>query len=430
MTMVAAPKLAAYSGLAAAGLTAALLLGRPEIAALALPFILVLVVGLATGTRPQLGVQAALDRDRVVQGEEVSLDLAIHAQNAVDRARIVASVPHGLTSAVAGDALELGLDAGERRQVTVPLVAGRWGGYALGALDVEARDALGLFRFVGSVAIDLPLRVFPRPHAVSRAVAPLETRLLGGDATSRHAGEGIEFAGVRPFVPGDRVRRVNWRISSRERSLHVNDLHPERSRDVVLLLDTFAAAAQGDAQDDTQDDALDLAVQAAWTVAAHYLRGRDRVGLVGFGGTLRWLTPDLGEAQRYRIAEALIDTQVALSYAWKDIGVIPPRTLPPRALVLALTPLLDPRVVGALFDLRARRFDVAVLEVSPDPFLPPPRTPAAELARRLWRLERESLRHDLRRLGVAVGSWSRGEPLAAAIEEVEAFRRFARRVPA
>ena len=47
-------------------------------------------------------------------------------------------------------------------------------------------------------------------------------------------------------------------------------------------------------------------------------------------GSLRWLKPGTGETQLYRICEALLDTQILLSYAWRDIAVVPARVLPPR----------------------------------------------------------------------------------------------------
>ena len=69
--------------------------------------------------------------------------------------------------------------------------------------------------------------------------------------------------------------------------------------------------------------------------------------------------------QLYRIVDSLLDTEIVLNYAWKDLDVIPRRTLPPKALVIALTPLLDERAAGALIDLRARGFDLAIVEISP-----------------------------------------------------------------
>ena len=134
-------------------------------------------------------------------------------------------------------------------------------------------------------------------------------------------------------------------------------------------------------------------------------RRRDRVGLIAFGGILRWLVPGTGLVQLYRIVDALLDTQIILSYYWKEIDVIPRRTLPPSALVIALSPLLDPRSVGALLDLRARGFDLAVIDVSPVPFTARPRRGLDAVAYDIWRLRRDALRHRLQRAGVAVVEW-------------------------
>ena len=65
--------------------------------------------------------------------------------------------------------------------------------------------------------------------------------------------------------------------------------------------------------------------------------------------------------------------------------MIPARTLPPKALVIGLTPLLDERAVGALLDLRARGFDLAIVDVSPVPFAAAGADEAERLAHRLWR---------------------------------------------
>ncbi len=134
---------------------------------------------------------------------------------------------------------------------------------------------------------------------------------------------------------------------------------------MILFLDTFADARAGGRS------TLDLAVRATSTLASRYLERRDRVGLVSFGGILRWLTPGMGLAQRYRIVDALLESEIVFNYAWKDVSIIPARTLPPQALVLAVTPLLDDRAVAALVDLRARGYDLAIVEVSPVPFAVP-----------------------------------------------------------
>jgi uncharacterized protein (DUF58 family) len=94
--------------------------------------------------------------------------------------------------------------------------------------------------------------------------------------------------------------------------------------------------------------------------------------------------------------------------------------------VIALSPLLDPRSVGALLDLRARGFDLAVVDVSPVPFTTRPARGLDAIAYDVWTLRRDALRHRLQRAGVAVVEWDTTAPLQAIIEEVRAFRRYAR----
>jgi uncharacterized protein (DUF58 family) len=95
-------------------------------------------------------------------------------------------------------------------------------------------------------------------------------------------------------------------------------------------------------------------------------------------------------------------------------------------LILAVSPLLDERAVTTLLDLRARGFDLAVIEVSPIPFASPAKGEREELAWRLWRLKREALRGRYERVGVPVVEWREGTPLEGALAEVGAFRRQAR----
>ena len=199
----------------------------------------------------------------------------------------------------------------------------------------------------------------------------------------------------------------------------VNERHPERSTDVVLFLDSFADVRRDGAS------VLEEAVRAAAALATRYLERRDRIGLVGFGGVLRWLQPGLGTTQRYRLIETMIETGVEPTYTWRDVNLIPARILPPASLVVGLSPLLDQRFVAALEDLRARRFDVAVVEVDPVPLVEPGPTVTDRLAYRLWLLEREVIRARLVALGVGIATWGELD-LDTVLEEVTTYRRYAR----
>jgi uncharacterized protein (DUF58 family) len=247
----------------------------------------------------------------------------------------------------------------------------------------------------------------------------METQALAGGQVARSKGDGVEYADIRDFVPGDRVRSINWRASARHQGLVVNERHPERNTDVVLFIDSFADVRGADRS------VLEDAVRAAASLATRYLEHRDRVGLVGFGGVLRWLQPGMGTTQRYRLVETMLETGVEPTYTWRDVNVIPARILPPAALVVALTPLVDPRIVTALEDLRGRRFDVAVVEVDPVGLVEPGRTEVERAAYRLWLLEREALRWRLESRGIGIATWG-DEELDSVLEEVRTFRRYSR----
>ena len=419
MTRHVSPRLAAYAGLAALLLLAGLAAGRVELVALAAPFALAAFVGAAVARDPQIEVELRIDRERVLEDEQVGATVGVSSANGAARADVLLLLPDELTP-VRPNPLGVRLAPGETRSLELPLRCDRWGAFSVGPVLVRARDPLGFHSWEARAGGVTGLRVYPSVETLHALLPPYETQVFVGNQVSRAKGEGIEFADVRPWTSGDRPRRINWRASARRDELWVNDQHPERNTDVVLFIDTFAEVRRGGRS------TLDMAVRAATSLAHRYLGRKDRVGLVSFGGFLTWLVPASGTLQLYKIVDSLLQMDVVLSFAVKGVDVLPPRTLPPKALVFALTPLLDPRSAAALLDLRARGFDLVVVEVSPVPFVDPGKSELDALSYRLWRLSRESLRARYERAGVPVVEWLDGVPLDVPLEEVSAFRRYAR----
>ena len=423
MRRAALPKLHAYAAIAAVVLLAAVVLGRPELVSLAAPFALFLAIGLARLPAHHIAVELSLGRAVTVEGEDLDLRLTLTSETGIERLELEPLLPFGLQ--LAQRPLEpLHLGPREYRELLLGIRCQRWGAYRLGALTLRGFDRFGLVVDEARIETELALRVYPTAERLRSLINPVETQPYAGNQVARVKGDGIEFADVRPFSPGDQVRRINWRASARRQALHVNESHPERNADIVLFLDSFAEARRAD------EGTLDRAVRAATAIAAAYLDRRDRVGLVSFGGIVRWLTPAGGSEQLHRVIEALLKTEIFFSYAWRKIDTVPSRTLPPQSFVIALTPLLDERAIDALLDLRRRGFDLAIIDVSPIEYAVGEDDSLGELSLRFWRLWRDALRHRYERLGVPVIEWREGMPLSAALEGVRSFRHHARAVHA
>jgi uncharacterized protein (DUF58 family) len=416
----ASPRLYGYALVAALGLVGALALRRPELALVAGPFALLLTLGTRLARDPQVELEFDVEAERTLEGAEVAAGVTVRAASPVDRLELALELPHGIAAANGSAAYAIRLRAGEERFIPLPLRCTTWGLHDVGVFEVRARGALRLVVWDARHEQLHQIKAYPRPESLTRILAPVETQAFTGSEVARVKGDGIEYADIREFVPGDRVRSINWRASARRGSLIVNERHPERNTDVVLFVDSFADVRGPDRS------TLDDAVRAAATIAVRYLERRDRVGLVSYGGLLHWLRPGMGETQRYRLIETLLETGVAPTYTWRDVSLIPARVLPPKALVVALTALVDPRFVEALENLRARGFDLVVVEVDPVPLVEPGRSEVDRLAHQLWLLEREVLLARLRRLNVAIAHWSDDVLLESAFEEVRTYRRHAR----
>ena len=102
MTREASPRVAAYAALGGLALIAALVTRRPELAALGAPFLLVLGAGLLTAADPELRASVRVDRDRLIEGDEVTVEIDLAATRTIERLELLLELPAGL-AVVDGD---------------------------------------------------------------------------------------------------------------------------------------------------------------------------------------------------------------------------------------------------------------------------------------------------------------------------------------
>jgi uncharacterized protein (DUF58 family) len=285
---------------------------------------------------------------------------------------------------------------------------GRWGRHDVGPVRLRVAAGHGLY----AAELDLPLpqvTVFPASGAVADPVAPQELPARLGEHASRAVGSGVEYAGVRAYAVGDRRRDIDWRTSARHRELFVRQYAAERGFDLVLLLDVGVDVGPAGRS------SLDLTVRAATGLARGYLDVHDRVGVVTVGGWSRWLTPEPGVRQLHRVAELVMEASRDDTGVDDGLARVPRRVLPPGSFVCVLSPLLDERMLGVLRDLHERGVGLLVVDVlttEPDPLRG---STLADLALRVWRLDREAARLELSRLGVPVLRWDGSGDLSPAL---------------
>ncbi|MEU5913036.1 DUF58 domain-containing protein [Micromonospora sp. NPDC047527] len=293
----------------------------------------------------------------------------------------------------------------------------RWGRHPVGPAGARVAAAGGLLVSRSVIVEPEAVRVYPRTEPFEAVEAMPRAAGLVGAHHSRRPGEGGELAGVRIFAPGDRLRRIDWRVSLRARQLHVAATLSDRDAEVVVLLDVLAEAGRSGGVGGAAS-VLDTTVRATAAIAEHYLHRGDRVSLLEYGPGARRLRPAAGRRQYLTVLEWLLDVRAEASQHEPYDQVFGPQMLSSDALVVVLTPLLDERSAQMLARLaRSGRFVVAV-DTLPTDLAPPKDRGWAEVAYRLWRLDRDTMIGQLREHGVPVVRWAGAGSLDQVLRDV------------
>lgn len=152
-------------------------------------------------------------------------------------------------------------------------------------------------------------------------------------------------------------------------------------------------------------------MEGAVQVVQSALRNGDRAGVIGLGSRQpRWLGPDIGQRQFYRVLDTVLGTGAGYQTM---TGTVAPRTaLPPGAVVVAFSTLLDGEFGLALIELARRGHIVVVVDVLDGCPLGDDLDPVIT---RMWALQRSAMYRDMRVVGVEVVAWPSELPLEAAM---------------
>lgn len=403
----ASPLTLAIATGAAAALAAAVIGGRWQLIAFAAPLLGVLCSIYWQRPVPAVQVLGEPDSQRCFENEQVHVKVWATtdstAQSGSEPIEVTVSAPTGMQL----DALQS--DCRTARMVAAS--APRWGRYPIRArVDVVARGGL----LTGSGTVDAAeIVVFPLTPPQPTAIPQTELLDRLGAHLTRHIGPGVEYADIRPYVPGDQLRAVNWAVSARRGRLHVTQRLTDRAADVVVLIDTYRQPP-GPATEATERIA-----RGAAQVVQTALRNGDRAGIVALGGNRpRWLGADIGQRQFYRVLDTVLATGDGFE---RTTGTLAPRAaVPAGAIVIAFSTLLDTEFALALIDLRKRGHVVVAVDVLDGSPFEGEQDP---LVVRLWALQRSAMYRDMATVGVDVLSWQGDRPLELSMSTLPDRRR-------
>jgi uncharacterized protein (DUF58 family) len=285
--------------------------------------------------------------------QEVALTVAVAGRGAGLRLQVADHAPAALRASARS--LDADLDGGGAARVGYRVHPPRRGAFVFGPTDVRLHRRGGLVARQARVGGGAEVAVYPDVLAVRQYELRLRRGLanFSGGRRARVPGATTELSAIRDYLPGDEVRRINWKASARRDRPVVNEVEAERGQQMILMVDSgrLMTAPAGHARGphgspdpggglSKLDHAVNSALLLAWVAQAH----GDRVGLMTFSDRVhQFVTPRAGRAQIAALNEVLYRVQP--EYTEPDFGEAMgqlARRVSRRSLVVVLTDLLDP----------------------------------------------------------------------------------------
>lgn len=215
---------------------------------------------------------------------------------------------------------------------------------------------------------DRRARSFLDTQALSRlAAVPLMSRRpmqgnVSGRHQSPHRGASVEFAEYRKYVPGDDLRRLDWRAYGRSDRFYVKEFEADTNLRCCLVLDTSGSMDFGS----TGITKLDYAKKLAGSLAYLAIQQGDAVGLSCVAkGIVRSLPPKRNPAQLMTVFDMLEQAKPSDETQLASVLHELAETIRQRALiVIASDCFIEPAVLRSSFQhLRFRKHDVALFHL-------------------------------------------------------------------
>ena len=178
------------------------------------------------------------------------------------------------------------------------------GVYSFGSLNVFVSSPLGLVTRKLIFQKDDQLACYPSfIHLRKYELMALNNEfMMGGIKKIRRLGHTMEFEQIKEYVPGDDVRTINWKATSKRNVLMVNQFQDERSQRIYMIIDkgrTMQMPFNG-------LSLLDYSINAAMALSHIILKKSDKAGMMTFSKkTENKIAAENKNGQLKKIAETL-----------------------------------------------------------------------------------------------------------------------------
>lgn len=163
--------------------------------------------------------------------------------------------------------------------------------------------------------------------------------VLAGQYVSVFKGRGIEFDEVRPYVPGDEIRSIDWNVTARMGEPYVKRYIEERQLTLMLMADISASQDFGSGRRSKREAAAELCALLAFSATTN----DDKVGLTLFhGGIEQYIPARKGQKHALRVVREVLTHDSKIEAKSSQ----PPRTrrwFSKRALRTLRSSFADPR---------------------------------------------------------------------------------------
>ncbi len=405
---------------------AAVVFGRPELLVMAVPFLVFALAAALYRPTAAPATTIAVPTVQVIEGE--SFELPITVRPVAGMAHVSVGIRRDFWFKCDPTPGIVQADCASSAAVAVPMTMTptRWGVREISAAYVMATDAWGAFVLQQHHPLGARVLAVPRTDVALSSVPALAASGLIGANRATKPGQGSEFAGIRAFRPGDRMKDIHWPASLRSRELQVISHWSEQDGQVILVLD--AAADLGISGGiDGAPSSLDTTVRAACAIAEFYLRRGDRVGvrIVGQGPFNNTIPIGTGKAHYRRIADRLAQIETTLNRRGRTDDRA--QGIPPGTLLLMLSPMAGAGALTQAATYQRRGAQVVVIDTLPAVGLGAGVDPTQALHWRVRALERAREISQLEHEGLPILPWE-GPRTLGTLERVIGHLQSAARV--